>query len=184
MQILPVFADLLGTDETGYGYLLSAGGLGSVVGTLLIGSAQESRRLGMIMLAGAAGSVFLLFAFAWTSTTGNFPLAVGLVFLAAASASFYMIISMTVMQLLVPDALRGRVMGIHTIGYSLVPLGGLFLGALADSYGASQAIVVGGCIYLVAIAVTSLAKRNLREIDGRALQSNEAESDQVGLAAR
>ena len=46
---------------------------------------------------------------------------------------------------------------------------------------ASQAIVVGGCIYLVAIAVTSLAKRNLREIDGRALQSNEAESDQVSI---
>ena len=76
-------------------------------------------------------------------------------------------------------------MGIHTIGYSLVPLGGLFLGALADSYGASQAIIVGGCVYLAAIAVTSLAQRNLREIDGSTLQSGQAEADdQVGLAAR
>jgi predicted MFS family arabinose efflux permease len=45
-QIMPVFADLLASGETGFGYLLSAGGVGSVVGTLLIGGirATASRR--------------------------------------------------------------------------------------------------------------------------------------------
>jgi MFS family permease len=176
VQIMPIFADLLGTDETGYGYLLSAGGLGSVVGTILIGSAQESRHLGRIMLAGAALSVFMLFAFAWASSNANFPLALVLVFLAAACASAYMIVSMTVMQLLVPDALRGRVMGIHTIGYSLVPLGGLFLGTLADNIGAGPAIVAGGLIYLAAIAITSFGKSDIRNMDGSALQGESAES--------
>jgi predicted MFS family arabinose efflux permease len=170
VQIMPVFADLVGTDERGYGYLLSAGGLGSVMGTLLVGSLQESRRLGTIMLGGAGLSVFMLLTFAWASSTGNFPAALGLAFLTAAAASSFMIISMTVMQLLVPDALRGRVMGIHTIGYSLVPLGGLFLGALADSFNAGMAVTAGGMIYLAAIIVTAFSQKEIREMDGSALQ--------------
>ena len=182
VQIMPVFVDLLGTDETGYGYLLSAGGLGSVMGTLLIGMVQESRRLGLIMLGGAAGSVFFLFAFASTSALQSLPLALVLAFLVAASASAFMIISMTVLQLEVPDALRGRVMGIHTIGYSLAPLGGLFLGGLAGSLGASWAVITGSAIYLVAIVATTLMKSEIRNLDGRALQTAAPEADQPAAA--
>lgn len=181
-QIMPVFADELGTDERGYGYLLSAGGLGSVVGTLLVGTFQEARRLGLVMLGGAAVSALCLFAFGWASSAGNFPAALLLAFVIAASASIYMVVSMTVMQLAVPDALRGRVMGIHTIGYSLAPLGGLFLGALADTTGGGWAVTVGGAVYLIAIAVTLLVQPAIRGIDGRFLQSG-AEPD-AALAQR
>ncbi|MGE0625060.1 MAG: MFS transporter [Pseudomonadales bacterium] len=173
VQIMPVFANLLGTDEAGYGYLLSAGGLGSVVGTLLIGMFQESRRLGWIMFGGAAASVVLLVGFAATTSLASLPLALALTFLVSASASAWMIISMTVMQLLVPDALRGRVMGIHTIGYSLIPLGGLFLGSLAESLGADWAVITGAGIYLLAIGVTVLSQAKLRSLDGGALQADE-----------
>ncbi len=183
VQIMPIFVDLLGTDETGYGYLLSAGGLGSVMGTLLIGMVQESRRLGWVMLGGAAGSVIFLIAFASSSAMQSLVLALVLVFLVSASASAFMIISMTVLQLEVPDALRGRVMGIHTIGYSLAPLGGLFLGGLADSLGASWAVITGSVIYLVAIAATALAKPGIRNLDGRTLQTSAPEADQP-VAAR
>jgi len=179
-DLLPVFADLLGTDESGYGYLLSAGGLGSVIGTLLIGTFQESRRLGLIMLSGAAGSVLMLFGFAWATSLASFPMALLLVFLAAASASAFMIISMTVLQLVVPDALRGRVMGIHTIGYSLVPLGGLFLGALADSIGAGWAVIAGGVIYLIAIGITGTSQPAIRGLDGSALHTETGSGEDQG----
>ena len=181
-QILPVFADLLGADETGYGYLLSAGGLGSVVGTLLVGTVQESRRLGLIMLAGAAMSALLLLIFAWAAAHAGFSIALLLVFLAAGCASAYMIVSMTVMQLIVPDGLRGRVMGIHTIGYSLMPLGGLFLGALADAASAGLAVAAGSLIYLVAIGVTALGHPAVRQLDGRDLQ--QADSDEIRSPAQ
>lgn len=171
VQIMPVFADLLGADETGYGYLLSAGGLGSVVGTLLIGMVQDSNRLGWYMLGGALGSVLMLAAFAVASGSDSLALALLLAFLVAASASAFMIISMTAMQLIVPDALRGRVMGIHTIGYSLIPLGGLFLGGLAESIGAVWAVITGCAIYLLGIVITALAQPMIRNLDGRALQS-------------
>lgn len=182
VQIMPVFADLLGADEAGYGYLLSAGGLGSVVGTLLIGMVQESPRLGWIMLGGAVGSALALIAFALGIPTGSLPLALLLVFLIAGAASAFMIISMTVLQLEVPDALRGRVMGIHTIGYSLVPLGGLFLGGMADSLGAGWAVITGAAVYLAAVALTTLAKPSIRNLDGRALQSPPPSTEPPGVA--
>lgn len=173
-QIMPVFADLLGTDEAGYGYLLSAGGLGSVVGTLLVGMVQESRRLGWVMFGGAVGSVAALVIFALSTGFASLSLALVLAFLIAASASGFMIVSMTVLQLLVPDGLRGRVMGIHTIGYSLAPLGGLFLGALAESIGAGWAVTTGCGIYLIALLITVLIRGDLLALDGSTLQSSSA----------
>ena len=83
-----------------------------------------------------------------------------------------MITSMTVLQLEVPDQLRGRVMGIHTIGYSLMPLGGLFVGALAEYTGAPIAVAVGSTIYLLAILAIALAVREVRDLDGQRLQTN------------
>jgi len=78
---------------------------------------------------------------------------------------------MTVLQLSVPDSLRGRVMGIHTIGYSLMPLGGLFIGTLAERLGAVAAVMVGGGIYLAAIALVWARIRVVRNLDGRALEA-------------
>ncbi len=176
VQILPVFVDLLGSDETGFGYLLSAGGVGSVVGTLLIGGVQKHRNLGGIMLGCAALSVACLLGFAAAARLGAFYPALGFVFLSATFASVFMITSMTVLQLTVPDSLRGRVMGIHTMGYSLVPLGGLFLGAIAESIGASLAVVVGSSIYLLTIGYVYLQRDDIRQLDGQTVFSPASDS--------
>ena len=170
IQIMPVFASQLGADEQGYGYLLSAGGLGSVLGTVLMGAVAQHRRLGVIMLSGAALSALLLIGFALAAQTPGLPVALLLVFLTASFASVFMVISMTAMQLVVPDVLRGRVMGIHTIGFSLMPLGGLFLGGLAESVGASAAVVLGALIYLLVIGVTAFSRRTIRDLDGTRLE--------------
>mgnify|MGYP003301990842 FL=1 len=53
VQIMPVFAELLGTGEEGYGLLLSATGVGSVLGTILVGRLQNSPRLGSVMMGGS-----------------------------------------------------------------------------------------------------------------------------------
>ncbi len=164
VQILPVFVGAIGKAEQAFGYLLSAGGLGSIVGTLLIGSIAAHRPIGHYMFLGAASSVVALAGFVFVAQAGWFTGALIMVFLAAACSSVYMIISMTILQMRVPDELRGRVMGIHTIGYSLVPLGGLFLGALAEQTGAGAAVLYGGAIYLVVLAGVWVTKTNLRTI--------------------
>ncbi len=164
VQILPVFVGAIGMAEQAFGYLLSAGGVGSIVGTLLIGSLAPHRPIGQYMFLGAASSVVALAGFVFAAQAGWFSGALIMVFLAAACSSVYMIISMTILQMRVPDELRGRVMGIHTIGYSLVPLGGLFLGALAEQTGAGAAVLYGGAIYLLVLAGVWATKTNLRTI--------------------
>lgn len=171
IQLMPVFADLLEAGEQGYGYLLSAGGVGAVLGAVLVGGIHRFQRLGLLMLGAAAASIVSLFAFAWSADQGNWPATLFLAFLIAVFTSGYMIISMTVLQLKVPDALRGRVMGIHTIGYSLIPLGGLFLGALAEQMNAASAVMIGGGIYLTVLCWHAFSKRPLRTLDGTRLNA-------------
>lgn len=168
-QIMPVFADLLASGETGFGYLLSAGGVGSVAGTLLMGGVHRHRRLGHMMLGGAALAAVAAMGFAAVASAGYFAAALLIVFVASLFASVFMISSMTVMQLAVPDRLRGRVMGIHTMGFSLMPLGGLLLGALTERLGAAPAVWVGSGIYLLVVAWVAFGQPLIRSLDGRTL---------------
>jgi len=169
MQIMPALAAALGAGETGYGVLLSAGGLGSVVGTLLVGIVQRSRRLGVVLLGAAALSGVSLYPFALAVALGWFPLALLAVFAVALTSSIFMISSMTALQLAVPDALRGRVMGIHSVTYSLVPLGGLLLGAAADRTSGATAVILGASAFVACVALvawTRPAIRGLQESRG------------------
>jgi MFS family permease len=169
IQIMPAFADLLGGGEAAFGYLLSAGGVGSVVGTLLVGSIQGHRHLGRLMLGGAALAAATTMLFGVLATSGIFLLGLATAFLAAAFASVFLISSMSVMQLSVPDGLRGRVMGIHAMGFSLMPLGGLFIGALAGTLGAPGAVVLGSSVYLLCILAVAAGQPFIRGLSGPAL---------------
>ena len=75
-----------------------------------------------------------------------------------------MIISMTILQTRVPDELRGRVMGIYTICYSLIPLGGLFLGTLAEQWGAGTAVLGASSAYLLIAVAVWLGRPSLRHV--------------------
>ena len=70
---------------------------GSVAGTLLVGGIHKFRRLGLLMLGGAAGSAVSLMGFALAVEAGLFNLTLVLVFVTATFASVFMIASMTVM---------------------------------------------------------------------------------------
>jgi MFS family permease len=169
VQIMPVFADLLGTGETGYGYLLSAGGVGSVVGTLVMGGAQGRPNLGRLLLGSAALSVVSLLLFCILAAAGWYVGTLVMSFATSAFASIFLVGSMTVLQLTVPDRLRGRVMGIHTIGFSLSPLGGLLLGGLTELLSAPTAVVIGSSVYLICIIWLAVYIPLLRRLDGTAL---------------
>ncbi len=174
MQLLPVFSDLLDAGETGYGYLISITGVGSVVGTILVGSLQESRRLGRVILGFAflSGVSVYLFSAAtgYAITTGYaYPLAMVAGFTIAMFVSIFMITSMTVLQLQVPDKLRGRVMGLHGITYSLMPLGGLLTGFVSTLISAPAAIALSATVYLVIVITISVSQVQIRRMDGSAL---------------
>ncbi len=168
-QIMPVFASLLESGETGFGYLLSAGGIGSVTGTLLMGGVHKHRHLGAIMLGGAGLSALMTMIFAALAAAQRFYPALAAVFCASMCWSVFMVSAMAVMQLEVPDRLRGRVMGIHTIGFSLMPLGGLLLGALVERWGAAPAVWAASAVSIAVIVWVTLTRPVIRSMDGRTL---------------
>ena len=172
VQIMPVFAELLGTGEEGYGLLLSATGVGSVLGTILVGRLQNSPQLGGVMMGGSVLFCLSLILFALVTGLGAdwrfaFALACGCAMLSAVGGSFFLISSMTVMQLAVPDALRGRVMGIHSITFSLIALGGLVLGPLAELFSAPSALLIGVGVVLASIVGFSIKFDRLWRLNGQ-----------------
>lgn len=172
VQIMPVFAQILNTGEEGYGLLLSATGVGSVLGTILVGRLQSSPNLGRVMMGGSVLFALSLVLFALVTGLAEdqpfaFAMGCGCAMLSAIGGSFFLISSMTVMQLAVPDALRGRVMGIHSITFSLIALGGLVLGPLAELVSAPVAVLVGVGVVLMSIVGFSIAFPRLWRLNGQ-----------------
>jgi MFS family permease len=171
LQIMPLFADRLGVGAEAYGVLMSASGLGAVAGTLLTASLQGSRRLGRIMLlsAIAAAAVQLVFsAVAYWHAQSDWAYVVmcACVTFTAASGSVFLITSMSAMQLHVPDALRGRVMSLHGISFSLIALGALFSGGIAEVRDAPTAVTVGAIVVIAATTLVWFKKPGIRDITG------------------
>ena len=163
-QLMPMFAALNLTDEVGLGLLMTAGGIGSLIGTLVIGVNSPDRNLSQTMLYSGVLTCLTTVAFAIVSAQAWFVLAFCLQFVTAFFGALFLITSMTTMQLTVPDQLRGRVMGIHTMGYSLLPLGGLFLGSLTEFTNAVTAVFTGSFLYLVLIVLVLVGISNMRNL--------------------
>ena len=172
LQLMPVFADLLGAGGAGFGALMSASGVGSVTGSVIVGSLNTSRRLGWIMLGSLLAGCTSLLGFALvTGFADTLPNAfyAGILFVSMTGLflSVFMVTAMTALQLRVPDSLRGRVMGLHGAAFNLMVLGALFTGALATLIGAAAAVAVGACIVMAASASVLVTQHEVRGLDGR-----------------
>ncbi len=171
-QLMPAFTELLGVGEQGYGYLLSITGVGAVLGTVISSSLQNSHRLGAAMLTAAAVFCLFVYLFALVSYAGiasAYTIALGAVFGASIFSSIFLVTSTTILQLEVPDELRGRVMGVHAITYNMMPLGGLLAGYLASLTNPSVAVTIGTSVFLALVLWVFLSEKDIRRIDGATL---------------
>jgi MFS family permease len=168
VTLMPAFSALLGAGSDGYGLLLSATGVGSVLGTVVSGFAQREERVGRIMLLCAGAFAPCIIAFAVVALfadrlPGAFLLALPFAMAASLFSSVFNILSMTIMQLRVPDALRGRVMGIHGISFSCMSLGAIFTGSMATAIGTPSATIISASIVLLVVAWVALTQAIVRE---------------------
>ena len=171
IQLMPAFAEILDVGERGFGFLLSASGIGSVTGTMLIVFVLNKRRLGWLILGGIVCATLALFGFGivtgYAEAVQNaYVMAIFFVFLVSMFNSLYLISSMTVLQMRVPDALRGRVMGIHGITFSLIPLGALFGGSVASAFTPPIAVAVGASIVMLAVISVAATQSEIRSLKG------------------
>jgi MFS family permease len=154
-----------GNAET-LGFLVGAAGMGAICGTLLLASRRNVRGLVRFIVAAALVSGSALIALSWSRW-----LALSLVLMAVIGFGI-LVISVAVniiLQTIVDDDKRGRVMSLYTAAFlGVVPFGGLIAGVLADHVGATNTLLAGGVIcVLAALCMTRqlpLVRRHLRPI--------------------
>ena len=156
VTLLPIFADeILDIGKAGFGFLEAAAGLGGFLGTLAIIRIGAGSRAGPMMLGAAAVFGVLIAGFSGLqelfSGSVLIALAMGLLFAASFFASMYLNLGMTVLQLRVPDELRGRVMGVWSMTWFLASVGAVPAALMAEWLGAPAAMAIG------ALSVTAFA---------------------------
>jgi MFS family permease len=140
--LMPVFArNVLDVGSQGFGFLQSVGGAGALAGVLAVAWFSHSRGKGQQALFGALGFGVLLIAFAMSK---SYALSLALAFALGTASQFYMTTISTLLQINLPNELRGRVMGIYGLAWELMPVGGMIAGAIAEFAGAPIAVGFGG----------------------------------------
>ena len=79
--------------------------------------------------------------------------------------STYTISIQSSLQMMVPDQMRGRVMGFHGMTWSIMPMGGMYTGALAGIIGVPIAVAAGGFIVSAFALGPAMINRRLRGLD-------------------
>ena len=169
MQLMPAFASLLNTGAQGFGILMSVTGLGSISGTFLAGAYRHGNNYGRSILLAALVAALALALFSFAVMLPSYLTAAAFVFITAMGTSVFLILSTTALQARVPDELRGRVMGIHGITYSLMPLGALFTGTLAVWMPAPVALLGSIALYLLCLCTMTFRSKVLLELQARTI---------------
>jgi len=161
--LMPVFArDILDVGSTGFGILGAFSGAGALLGTLAVVRIGHTSNRGQLMLGSAALFGVLVAAFAMST---SFPLSLAMTFAAGFVASIYLNLGMTTLQILVPNELRGRVMGVWSMTWFLTPVGAFFVGAGAEFIGTQAMVAIGGLAVTAFAVAIYLVSPDLRRID-------------------
>ena len=150
--LMPIFADrVLGHGAGGMGVLMGASGVGALIGALLLAGRSGVRGLGRWVAVSSTSFGVCLIAFALSR---NFYLSAAIMVPLGLSMMVQMASSNTLIQAMVPDDLRGRVMSVYSMMFmGMAPFGALLAGWIANRVGAPATVAGGGvlCILFGAI---------------------------------
>lgn len=175
--LVPAYAKkLLNSSSGGYSALQVGGGVGSTVGAFLVAWAAGNKRRDLLVVGGmvVAGLSLALAGLAPGALGAKVGLyaAVLLMFINGAGTIAVFATAQTLVQAAVPDAIRGRVVGLWMIVFSAsAPVGSLFSGLLAEPLGVAPIMVVSGLLCIVVGILVFLSgmlipsKKEIREGD-------------------
>jgi len=146
--LIPAWAvKILGGNATTNGMLQSFRGFGAFCGALMIASLGRFQFKGRLLTVGGFAFPLLLLSF---GVFHQLVPALVILFLIGVSIMLIFNLGNALVQTLVPDKLRGRVMGVYSLAFfGLMPLGALWVGLLAEHLSEPLAVVINGGILLV-----------------------------------
>lgn len=161
--LMPAYAEeVLNVGAIGLGFLLSAGALGSVFGSLTISRFGVSGKGRSLVIVSLLLPIFVIaFAFSrsvWLSCAILIPLGATLLILQS--------LAITLVQVNIPDRVRGRVMSLYSLLHAGADTGGnAAIGALATVTGLPLALAIGGGAALLYAAGLNIAMPSIRKLD-------------------
>jgi MFS family permease len=160
-QFMPVFArDVLDVGPSGMGALMSAIGFGSMIGAFALAALSNYPRKGLVMIGTGIGSGLSLTAFAWSRSFG-------LSLITLAATGFMLVVCLaigqTLLNLMVPDEYRGRVLSMWSMIWSMEAVTVLPAGWLADHAGAPVTVLVCGMVVLVYFLIVASRPGQVRD---------------------
>lgn len=159
--LMPIIAaSVLGGGANAYGLLMSASGVGALAGAALLTFRRHLRGLGRWVAVSAVSFGISLIAF-------SFSRDLWLSALLLVPAGFFMMVEMaasnTLIQSMIPNRLRGRVMSVYSMMFmGMAPLGALIAGALASPLGAPRTVALGGSICMAGGVLFGIGLPRLR----------------------
>jgi MFS family permease len=149
---LPVFArDVLHREARGFGLLMSAAGVGAVLGALQFAARTSYKGMARWIAAMSTICALALIAF---SRSQVFWVSAAVLFVVGFTATSQMAATNTTVQNRVPDRLRGRIMAVYaTMFMGVQPIGSLIAGGIAKRIGAPDTLMLFGVFVLVASLV-------------------------------
>ena len=154
MILLPVYArEILHAGPKGYGLLVSAFGLGSLVSAVWMTQKLDRWALRRNIFIGLLAAAIGMGTFAWSRTLA---LSAAMGFLAGFGLILYVATTNTLIQITTEDRYRGRVMSLYTLMFvGTAPIGALVSGTIAQRFGApvatsvSAVVLLGGALWMV-----------------------------------
>lgn len=162
ISMTPVFArDVFHLGATGLALLMGTAGAGALVGALFLAYLGDFRHKGWFVLGGDFAFAVCLICFSLSTRVG-----VSLVFLFLLGFGIVcsVAVSNTLLQKLVTDEMRGRVMSMFMLSFiGAMPIGNLIAGAASHRFGVQHTLAVGGLIIAVFVVVVAVTNPKLRE---------------------
>jgi MFS family permease len=182
--LMPIFADkILHSGARGLGLLMGTTGVGALAATLVMAARREVRGLGRWINYASTGFGASLILF---SLSRWLPLSVALLLPAGFCMLIQMASSNTLIQTMVPDDLRGRVMSVYSMMFmGMAPFGALLAGAIAHRLGAPITVALGGAVCIAGSMVfrskwTALRAEARQLIVAQGMRSGEPAEEMTG----
>jgi MFS family permease len=162
LVMIPVYArDIFHMNANGNSLLMGVSGAGAFIGALMLAYLGNFKYKGRAVLGGAFSFALCLIGFAFSKVL---LLSLAFIFGMGLAIVSCVAVANILLQQLVTDEMRGRVMSMFMLSFiGTMPIGNLIAGASAERFGAPPTLATGGIIIAIFVAIVTIADRRLRE---------------------